>query len=337
MKKFMSLDHCGSLFQANNRLFVLGRENTVFDVTEKKTPTFLDTFALPKSEYGTSLDLAYKQWVFFNVGYEGLYLLDLAPSNKLKPVKLLPLPYPQLKFKHLHGDYFVSNTDIFKMEESQRLEVVWKMFEGVFDIYSYEHHIYLGCKDEGLKVFDISTLEAPQLVSHPFGNFFCSWIDHFHDRIIIVKSELNDVLFFVDIDQPDRPVLLSEIRGRAYPYKNFFIQYPYVIVYVYETEKVLKVFDCSSPKSPRVVCTYPISHRSRITHNGSFIAVWGSDQPANTPKLPLEVLKITKEGKLIKVMPFSQEPEIYSVALLENYLYVTKGDGAYVSQISESD
>lgn len=342
MNKITPLDHGGSLICTDNLLFVLGRENSVFDLTHKNAPSLLGTFTLPKSNYSSRLMLSYKQWFFFNVGYEGTYLLDLGRPNEFKTVRLGI--FPQLKFKHLHANYFMSNTAIFSMEESSQLKVVWEMFEGVFDIYPYEHYIYLACKDEGMKVYDISTLETPKLVSHPFGNFFCSCIEHFHDKVIIVKPELNNVLFLVDISQPEEPVLLSEVRGETYPYKNFFIQYPYLIVYVYEAEKILKVFDCSSPDFPRLVCTYPVSHRSQINHCGSFIALWGSDQPADTPKPPLEVLKITEEGKLIKVMSFRQEPKIYSgrhdlgiedVALSENYLYVTRDDGAFVSPISE--
>lgn len=329
MKRFGSVDGFTGLHRAGDLLFILYHnceENSVFDIKDKDVPSFLTSFFLPVTNYGRGLRYAYKRWFFFFVPYEGFYLLDLeAPNSKV--VKLFSyFPY---QFQHLKDDYFIGTGGyggIYKIDNSYHPKKVGRIGSEIYEFFIYKDHLFGACKDEGLKVFNITIPDDPRFVSQPFENFLCMSVEYFHEKMGLVKNELGHILI-VDISNPKLPKVLSSIEGKLYPYKSFFASYPYLIVRVTETDHILKIFDYSNPMFPRLTFSHAAPKMRSVIYSEPYVAMWSDHE--------LEVLNLTANGELTMMSSYRFSEEIYSVVIIDNYIYLSKSDGIFLAPLSK--
>lgn len=330
MRKFDCVEGFTGLYCANNLLFVIyhnREENKVFEITDKENPSALGAFSLPMTDYGRGLAYAYENWFFFIAPYEGFYLLDLGTRNDFEMVKLFP--YCPYQFQHLKDNYFVGTGGyggIYKIDSSYHPEMVGLLDDEIYEFFVHGNYLFGASKDEGLKVFNVVVPEKPELLSQPFGNFLCMSVEHFHAKMVLVKSELGEILN-VNIENPQMPRVLSSIEANFLPYKSFFANYPYLTVRIKETDHLLKVFDYSNPTEPQLVFTYPIPSIQHVIHNRSHLAAWGDQY--------LEILNVNINGEIIKISSYEFSEKIFSVIFIDNYIYVAKSDGIFFFPISK--
>jgi hypothetical protein len=309
----------------------------------------LGTFSLPSDGYREELYLTYKNWVFFNAGYQGIYLVNVKDPSQAVTTKFLPgsLKIDLFKDEFLIGSFAGLGAKIYQINELPNAALVGRISgaDSLFDFFLYKDHFFAACREEGFKVFDLSNLEEPKLVSQLFKGSLCLAMEHYRDEVAFFKIE-NGTIFVMDISHPAKPKKLAEIRINLQPYKNFFVQYPYLIVWMREKERFFDVYDCSDPERPRLVYTYSSPDLSYFTHQGDVIAAWGFAEEMDKQgriidptqlEQPFEVLKVTSRGELQKIISYKKMERIHSVAIKEKYIYIAKNDGLFVMKAQEGD
>ncbi len=344
MKRFDEVNSPVSLYHNHDLLFALNQENKIFNITERESPSFLATFSLPSDGYMKTLLTIFKKWAFFNAGYQGLFLLDIIDPFSPKCIKLSS--DISFKFQHFKDYYFVvalgrNGGRIYDLKHQPELRTASEIPGDLFDFFVHRNCLFGACLNQGFKVFDLISLEEPNLISHPFGNFLCMSLELFHDDVALIKNEQGQILI-LDISDAMQPRRMAVIEGRLLPYKNFFVHYPFLIVQMVESGHLFKVFDCSRPSDPRLIFTYPCPHVAYVVQQGPFIAAWGNQhypkekrERAGMHKVDIfiDIMRISNNGELKKVISFEEEKEVYSVTIADNFIYIAKGDGIFVTAI----
>ncbi|NKE73371.1 hypothetical protein [Candidatus Manganitrophus noduliformans] len=348
MKKFDSVNQYTNLYTAYDFLFGLGVDRKIFDITNRTDPSFLGTFSLPSDGYREELCLAYQNWIFFNAGYQGIYLLNVGDPSQALTTKFLPgtLKIGLFKDEFLIGSFQGLGARVYKIDKLPNTVQVGQIpgADSLFDFFFYKDHLFVACREEGFKVFDLSNLEKPRLVSQFFKDSLCFALEHYHEEIALFKIE-SGTIFVMDISHPAKPRKVAEIKVNLQPYKNFFVDYPYLIVCLREKERFFNVYDCSDPSRPRLVYTYSSPDLNYYTHQGHLIVAWGLaeevDQQGKIIELsqlsqPFEVLQVISRGEIQKLASFQKTERIHSVAIKANHIYIAKNDGLFVMSVLEN-
>ncbi|MCL5879075.1 MAG: hypothetical protein M1428_04685 [Deltaproteobacteria bacterium] len=332
------------LQSAENFLFLdMGTDIKVVDIADQTQPRMLGTFLLPEDRYDKPLICNYKDWVFFNVGYQGVFSVN---KNTLSPIQATSVPC--LKLQHLKDDLFVGATGggggtIYQLTSMGGLNVVSVIPQIVTDFVLHGNYLFCACLTYGFKVFDLSNINKPQLISDPLSNFVCTSLGSYNDKTILVKNDMGE-MYLMDISNPFIPKALSSIKGRFFPGRSYFIHYPFLIVRMYEPNHILRVFDCSEINNPRTVFTYPAQHLEYIVHNRPFIIGWAwkkylysniSKTQIASQGVPFEILKLSPQGELKQVISIENMDDVYTANLSGDHLYIAKTDGVYSLALNE--
>ncbi len=335
MRKFAEANGPTALYTAQNYLFAVGREKTVeiYDVTVKELPAHVGSVPVPNVEYAIRLLLEYKKNQFiFASSYIGSYLVDISNLSQVAISKVLSIA--PMKMQACKEDYFIvastTRGGIFQFVQDTEMKETSFIDKSLWDFLLFNDTLFCACSEAGFKVFDISRLKKPVLLSQPLGSFFCTSLAPLDKNTAVVKDERGSI-YFVDITTPAKPRQLSQIEGALYPYKSFFVSYPYLIVRMKDDDRhMIKVFDCSKPTNPKLVFTYAAPHIVYVTFKSPYFAGWGLQQDVVQSKSSFEIMKIDKEGELQKVKSIAEPVQVYSAILMEEHAYVARDDGIFV-------